>query len=135
MSRRERARHHSRRQLEAAADRGVVTFRDDIHLTIFEVPLRRDARVAGEKAGEQGQDVHGAERRWQADFQRAGRLAAVRGETGYRQLDALEMTGNRDVKGLAGLRQREPSGRTLEQADAEVSFQRGDVSADGSGCQ
>ena len=68
VQRRKRARHHARHQLDAAADRRIESFGDQIDQPALKLPVGTDIRVAFQKLRQQRQDVINSKSQAEADL-------------------------------------------------------------------
>ncbi len=71
-------RDHAGRQFEAATDRRIIPFGNEIHLTVLERPFRPDLWIFLHEGRQERQDIVPAEMRAHADFQYAGRFGTFR---------------------------------------------------------
>ena len=128
--RRQLARDHARRQREAAADRGIEAFADDVDPAVVEVPVGQDRRVAGQEVVEQRHQEVAAEGLAHAHLERAGRLVVDPARAGHRGLQRGERTVHLAQEPLAAFGQRQPTRAALEQAHAQIGLEPGHVLAD-----
>ena len=135
MRRRKNARNDSRRQFKSAADRRVITFRDQVDLTILEMPIGTDARIAREEFGQQRHDIVEAHTETHADLEHPRRSAAISRDIGDGRLHAFEIACDILQKLFARFGQRELARRAVKEPDAEIALQHRDIAADGRGSE
>ena len=135
MRRRQCARHDARCEIKATTQRRIVSLFNQVNLPVLEVPIRTNHRIAREERRQQRHNVRDAERRRHADFQHAGRLAAIVRDGRDRCLQRIQIAADFHEKALACLGQRELARRALEQPHAEIAFQQRNVPADRGGRQ
>ena len=130
VNRRQLARHDTRRQGEAAADGRIEAFADDVDLAVVEMPVGHDARIAGEKIGQQRHQEMAPERLAHADLQGAHGLFLGNLDAVHRRLQRRQGAVDLAQEPLAAFGQGEPARAAMKEAHAEIGFEARHVLAD-----
>ena len=128
--RRQFTRHHALVQVDAAADRHIETFPDQVDLAVLDVQVGHDGRVAAQEFSQHRHEIRPSDQRRHRDLERPARLAGApaRGLGGF--FDALPWLGHFLQVALALAGQVQLTGGALEQAYAQVLLEAGYVLAD-----
>ncbi len=123
MRRRKFACHDTGRQFEAAAESGIETLRDQVDLTIIEMPVRRDRRVFRQERRQQRHHVGTAETGAHADLEHASRLSSGAGQIVDCGLDRRQSIPDFVQKAFTGLGQGQAARASMEQPHTQSRLQ------------
>ncbi len=124
-----RAERRVAHRLEQASQRGVDPLGDEIDDARREHHLDLDARVGGDELRDDlGDDQH-AEIGDRRDAEEAGRLFVALWQVVHRSLERRELGPDARVERSARRAQLDAAGRAVDQADAEIAFERRDRAA------
>jgi hypothetical protein len=95
--------------------------------------MRLQPRMLGGEGGEHGRDVISSKIGRRTDPQQPACHAAARGDFGLGIADLVQDRAAAFIEQQAFIRQAEPTGAAIRQADAQPGFERAQPAADGGG--
>ncbi len=132
---RQGTRHDARCEIESTTQRCIVSLCNQVDLSVLEVPIRTNHRIACEERWQQRHHVSDAEGRRHADSQHASRLATILRDGRDRCLQRIQIAADFHEKALTRLGQCELARRALKQSHAQIAFKQRNVPADRGGRQ